>query len=163
MNRTGTPIFKAGLHVGQPTLLHDHPDRIRARKRAASVQVIFAETDILVQTLEGIVPAAAGDAIITGASGEEWPVPSRRFAEKYRATDGLQQGCDGTYLALPIEVLALKINEAFTVLQSDGIARLNGQAGDWLIDYGDGSLGIVADAIFDEIYEEIDTDLHGIS
>ncbi len=157
-DNTDVLLFRAGLRPGQPSVLHNHPHRVRARKRKAAVQVIFARTALLVQTLEGNVPASAGDAIITGAHGEEWPVPGARFAEKYRATDGLQQGDDGTYLALPIEVAALKIDQTFAVLQSDGVARLNGQAGDWLIDYGDGSLGIVADAIFDQIYDIMEPD-----
>jgi hypothetical protein len=30
---------------------------------------------------------------------------------------------------------------------------LHGRAGDWLVDYGDGSLGIVSPAIFSTTYE----------
>jgi hypothetical protein len=42
---------------------------------------------------------------------------------------------------------------AFEVLLADGMSRLRGQPGDWLVDYGDGSLGIVSRAIFATTYE----------
>ena len=45
------------------------------------------------------------------------------------------------------------MSEQFEVLLADGVSRLKGQPGDWLVDYGDGSLGIVAKAIFAGTYE----------
>jgi hypothetical protein len=42
---------------------------------------------------------------------------------------------------------------AFEVALADGVSRLRGQPGDWLVDYGDGSLGIVSPAIFAATYE----------
>jgi hypothetical protein len=36
---------------------------------------------------------------------------------------------------------------------ADGVSILRGQPGDWLVDYGDGSLGIVAHDIFSTTYE----------
>jgi len=45
---------------------------------------------------------------------------------------------------------------AFEVLLADGVSRLTGQPGDWLVDYGDGSLGIVSQAIFAATYEIVD-------
>ena len=33
------------------------------------------------------------------------------------------------------------------------MSKLTGGAGDWLVDYGDGSLGIVSQAIFATTYE----------
>jgi hypothetical protein len=41
-------------------------------------------------------------------------------------------------------------------LLADGVSRLHGQPGEWLVDYGDGSLGIVSEAIFATTYEIID-------
>jgi len=38
---------------------------------------------------------------------------------------------------------------------ADGVSRLSGHAGDWLVDYGDGSLGIVSPGIFATTYEII--------
>ena len=45
------------------------------------------------------------------------------------------------------------MEQPFEVLLSDGISRLMGHVGDWLIDYGDGSLGIVSMPIFTKTYE----------
>ncbi len=39
---------------------------------------------------------------------------------------------------------------------ADGVSHLNGHAGDWLVDYGDGSFGIVTQAIFATTYEILD-------
>jgi len=35
------------------------------------------------------------------------------------------------------------------------VSRLHGHPGDWLVDYGDGSLGIVSRTIFPTTYEII--------
>jgi len=35
----------------------------------------------------------------------------------------------------------------------DGISQLHGDRGDWLVDYGDGNLGIVAAEVFESMYE----------
>jgi hypothetical protein len=48
------------------------------------------------------------------------------------------------------------MTQAFEVLLADGVSRLNGRAGEWLVDYGDGSLGIVSEDIFATTYEIID-------
>jgi hypothetical protein len=47
------------------------------------------------------------------------------------------------------------LNEGFEVILADGASRLRGRAGDWLVDYGDGSLGIVSASIFDTTYEVV--------
>jgi hypothetical protein len=38
-------------------------------------------------------------------------------------------------------------------LLADGQSKLTGKASDWLVDYGDGSLGVVSQAIFRTTYE----------
>ena len=50
-------------------------------------------------------------------------------------------------------VLALRMDRPFEVMLADGVSRLMGHAGEWLIDYGDGSLGIISMPIFDMTYE----------
>ena len=112
----------------------------------------FAPHDCLVQTLEGTVKAKAGDAIVTGTAGERWPVAREQFAVKYAPLAPCLAGSDGLYQSLPTEVLALPMQVPFFVVLNDGHTRLAGQAGDWLVDYGDGTLGIVAKAIFATIY-----------
>ena len=157
MNNPAPLLFQASGEPGS-TVLKNYPGRIRAKKRTSQVQVSFCKTDSLIDTLEGEVHARAGDAIITGTQGEQWPVNPAHFADKYRAATGLEQGSDGSYVTLPIEVLALALGTEFTVILADGHSRLFGSAGDWLIDYGDGTLGIVAPAIFNATYEIMGTD-----
>ncbi|WP_295992704.1 PGDYG domain-containing protein [Rugamonas sp.] len=146
---TGTPGY-------QPALLNA-AERVRARKRAFPVQVRFADADGVVATLEGPVPARAGDAIVTGLAGEQWPVARAHFAGKYAPQGALAAGADGTYLSLPVDVLALPVAAPFTVLLADQQASLAGQAGDWLVDYGDGTLGVVAPAIFSATYDILES------
>ena len=106
-----------------------------------------------VQTSEGVVQALPGDAIITGIAGEHWRVSRARFAHKYQPVPPTVAGESGRYVSLPNRILALPMSEAFQVLLADGVSRLNGRAGDWLVDYGDGSLGIVSQPIFASTYE----------
>jgi hypothetical protein len=44
------------------------------------------------------------------------------------------------------------MDENFEVQLADGKSVLHGKRGDWLVDYGDGSLGIVSQTIFDVTY-----------
>lgn len=152
-------IFHCGSEQGGTAAMQGELRRgLRARKRPHPVQVRFAEQVSVVETLEGVVHAKLGDAIVTGLFGELWPVSSASFASKYQAVPPLLMGAPGSYLSLPIEVLAVPMHEPFEVVLADGHSRLAGRAGDWLIDYGDGNLGIVNSTIFDAIYELLESD-----
>ena len=105
---------------------------------------------LLLRLLKGL--AASGDAIVTGTNGERWPVGRERFLTKYLPLSPTVSGGDGFYQSQPNTVLALKMEEPFTVVLSDGVSLLTGKAGDWLLDYGDGSLGVVDAHIFCDIY-----------
>lgn len=150
-------LFKARGTPGYLPELLSAADRLRARKRAFPVQVRFADVDCVVPTLEGPVQARAGDAIVTGLAGEQWPVARVNFAHKYAPQGALAAGADGTYVSLPIDVLALAVAAPFTALLSDGLTSLAGQAGDWLVDYGDGTLGVVAPAVFSATYDILES------
>ena len=63
---------------------------------------------------------------------------------------------DGIYEALPILVDAVQVPFAFVVRTREGGDLLQGIPGDWLVDYGDGSLGIVGEAIFRDSYEVLE-------
>jgi hypothetical protein len=115
--------------------------------------VKFTPVACTVQTPEGIVHAHPGDAIVTGPGGERWRVSRAHFAEKYRAVPQTVEGQDGRYVSLPNSIMAVPMPGAFEVLLADGVSRLRGQPGDWLVDYGDGSLGIVSRAAFATTYE----------
>jgi hypothetical protein len=132
-----------------------HPHRVIARKRTLQFHVVFTDVPCVVQTAEGPVPASPGDAIVTGTAGERWPVPPGRFQATYRALPPTVAGQAGIYMSLPNEIMGVPMTEAFDVLLADGTSRLHGHRGDWLVDYGDGSFGVVSRAIFPDTYEII--------
>jgi hypothetical protein len=132
------------------------PRRVSARKLVREIEVRFTAVPCTVKTSEGEVHAHPGDAIITGIAGEHWRVSQARFAEKYRPVPPTVAGEPGRYLSLPNRIMAVRMGEAFEVLLADGVSRLSGRAGDWLVDYGDGSLGIVSPSIFATTYELLD-------
>jgi hypothetical protein len=131
----------------------DNPRHVVARKLEHTVQVRFTSEPCTVQTTEGLVHAHPGDAIVTGIAGENWRVSKAHFADKYRPVQPTQAGADGPYKSRRLRILALQMSEPFEVLLADGVSRLKGRPGDWLVDYGDGSLGIVSETIFPTTYE----------
>jgi PGDYG protein len=147
------PQFRSTARRGYSTEVSTYPGRVLARKLAREVDVQFALQPCSIQTREGAVQAHAGDAVITGSAGERWRVTRAHFAEKYRAVPPTAEGQDGRYVSLTNSIMAVPMSEAFEVLLADGVSQLRGQPGDWLVDYGDGSLGIVAPAIFATTYE----------
>jgi len=67
-----------------------------------------------------------------------------------------RQPLPGRYVSVPNNIMAVPMAEPFEVLLADGISRLNGRAGEWLVDYGDGSLGIVSEDVFAATYDITD-------
>lgn len=152
--RSRVAVFHSRSGQDHSAIAQQELDRaVFARKRTHPVQVRFAQQPCDVETLEGPVHAQAGDAIVTGPFGEIWAVPAPSFAGKYKPVPPLRMGTPGVYLTLPIEVRAIPMETPFEVILVGGHSRLSGKRGDWLIDYGDGSLGIVDAAIFDATYE----------
>ena len=148
-----TRLFRSSGQRGYSSHISADPRRVFARKLAHTIQVEFAKSDCTVQTSEGVVHARPGDAILTGIGAERWRVSREHFADKYRPEPPTQAGESGSYVSLPNRILALPMSEFFDVLLADGKSRLSGHPGDWLVDYGDGSLGIVSRAIFPTTYE----------
>lgn len=155
MSSSARPLFRSSARPGYSQLMSAHPKRTAARKIVREVDVRFTPTACTVKTHEGLVHALPGDAIVTGAPGEQWRVSRAHFAEKYRPVPPLKAGDDGRYTSLPNRIIAVQIPEPFDVLLADGVSQLSGQPGDWLVDYGDGSLGIVAEPIFAKTYETV--------
>jgi hypothetical protein len=147
------PLFRSSARSGYSTLISSNPRRVWARKLVREIEARFTSVHCTVQTREGLVHARPGDAILTGTSGEHWRVSRERFAEKYHPLPPTVAGESGRYASLPYRIMAVPMTEAFEVLLADGVSRLHGSAGDWLVDYGDGSLGIVSPPIFDTTYE----------
>jgi hypothetical protein len=146
------PLYRSSATPGFSVFVARHPRRVMARKLVQQIDVRFATEPCRLKTREGEVHAHPGDAIITGIAGEHWRVSRARFGEKYRAVPPTVTGEPGRYESLPNEIIAVPMSESFEVLLADGISRLHGEPGDWLVDYGDGSLGIVSPDIFASTY-----------
>ena len=147
------PLFHSRAQPGSSSPVSSDPRHIVARKLVREIDVYFADGPCVVRTHEGVVHARPGDAIITGIAGEHWRVSRERFAEKYRPVPPTVAGHAGRYASLPNRITGLRMSGPFEVLLADDVSRLSGRAGDWLVDYGDGSLGIVSPAIFATTYE----------
>ena len=146
-------IFRCSGKSGFSAEVSGDPRHVEARKLEREVDVRFTDVACDVRTPEGVVHAHPGDAILTGNGDHHWRVSHAKFANKYRPVPPTAAGESGRYMSLPYHILALQLQEPFDVRLADGISGLSGQAGDWLVDYGDGSLGIVAQDIFVTTYE----------
>lgn len=149
------PLFRSTAQPGYSSAVSNHPQRVFARKVVREVTVEFTPVDCTVRTREGLVQARAGDAIVTGTAGERWRVSRARFAEKYTPVPPTAAGSDGPYVSHPNRIMAIQMQAPFDVLLADGVSRLSGKPSDWLVDYGDGSLGVVAEAIFATTYDVV--------
>ena len=146
-------IFRCSGKSGYSAEVSGNPQRVEARKLEREVEVRFTDVDCIVRTPEGVVHAHPGDAILTGNGGHHWRVSHGKFSHKYRPIPPTVAGGSGHYMSLPYHILALQMRQPFDVQLADEVSTLSGQPGDWLVDYGDGSLGIVAHDIFATTYE----------
>ncbi len=118
-------------------------------------EVVMVEFAMAAGALESAVGAnryAAGDALITGSTGDRWCVSRARFDAKYRPELATRRGHSGCYRNLPVAVRAMQMHAAFSVTRSAGGDVLCGNPGDWLLQYAPGDFGIVARARFDQVY-----------
>lgn len=124
-----------------------------AIKKSISVKVYFAPEPGILSTLEGMVPYERGDALLTGAVGDTWPVEREKFFHNYIPEPPTVLGQDGRYIKCPVQVWALQIHEPFIVRIRQGKAELRGSPGDWLVQYGPNDYGVVRADIFAQTYE----------
>ena len=131
--------------------LDDNPDLsqdgFQTAKKPIPLEFRYAEADETIETKEGPVGAKAGDAIMTGTEGEQWPIPAEKFAQTY---DDLG---DGTASKKNIPVFAKEMSEPFQVKVSWSDDLLQGEPGDYLVQYGPRDYGVVGREIFGKTYE----------
>ncbi len=125
----------------------------RYKTRPVEVGVEFATEARSVLTLEGPVSCVAGDAIVTGTAGEQWPIPRATFDKKYMPAGGQPAGTPGRYAKRTAFVEAVQLEQAISVPLSGNRGILQGQAGDWCVWYGPDDAAIVAKDIFPKLYE----------
>jgi hypothetical protein len=116
------------------------------------VEVVFAREDGEIMSREGPNRYHAGDALITGSTGDRWSVPRDRFDLKYDAVAPAAAGDDGAYRARPVVVLAKQIAQPFTIARVAGGDLLTGVSGDWVMQYAPGDYGLVENARFASVY-----------
>ena len=97
------------------------------------VDVAFALTAGELISREGPNRFDAGDALITGSTGDRWSVSRSRFDARYAPVGAVIHGEDGRYQARPVPVLAKQMTEAFSLARCVGGDMLLGAAQDWLL------------------------------
>lgn len=153
MTAASLALYRSTAKRGFSRVIRDDRRCVAARKLVKEIDVIFADGPCAVRTNEGVVHVRSGDAIITGIAGEHWRVSRSHFSERYQPVPPTTLGQPGRYASRPNSILAVPMASAFEVLLADGVSRLSGRPGDWLVDYGDGSLGVVSPSIFATTYE----------
>jgi uncharacterized protein (DUF2237 family) len=141
------------LRFDNPALERD-PGARRASKDEV-VEVEFAAAAGALVSAVGANRYVAGDALLTGSTGDRWCVSRDRFDAKYRPEPPTVAGGAGRYRNLPVAVLVKQIAVAFTVQRSAGGDLLQGEPGDWLVQYAPGDHGVVASARFARVYRLI--------
>jgi hypothetical protein len=134
-----------------PDLAAD-PRALRVCKKPDPVRAEFADADGVCDTLEGPVRYKAGDAILTGVRGERWPVERESFLASYEPVPPTHDGDGGSYSKAPSLAHALRLDHACEVPVGWQDDPLHGRPGDWLLQYADGSYGVVQDQIFRATY-----------
>jgi hypothetical protein len=119
------------------------------------VRVECAPAAGVLESAVGLNRYAAGDALLTGSTGDRWCVSRDRFDVKYRPEPPALAGQAGSYRNRPVAVLAKRMSVAFSIARSAGGDVLLGDAGDWLLQYAPGDHGVVARARFDQVYRVV--------
>lgn len=133
--------------------LQQHPGAVQARKRPIPVDVIFASGEGICQTREGNVSFQRGDALVKGPQGDCWPIGRDKFEETYEPVSGQTPTSNGFYRKKPLTTWALQLEQSSSIEIGSRGDVINGEKGDWLVQYGDDDFGIVSQDIFDVTYE----------
>lgn len=132
-------------------------DHVKYIKKAIPVQVEFAVDAGAIETLEGSVTYSPGDALMTGAIGEHWPIKRARFEATYDAVPPTLMGSAGAYLKKPIPVDARQIHVEEKILLPERQGILLARAGDWVLTDPDGHQWVVANDIFAATYQTVES------
>ena len=118
------------------------------------VDVVFADREGSLQSREGPNCYRAGDALITGSTGDRWTVSRDRFGAKYEAIAAIADE-SARYRAKPAKVWARQMDSPFTITRCAGGDVLAGLANDWVLQYAPGDYGVVENARFQKVYRRV--------
>jgi PGDYG protein len=110
----------------------------------------------IIHTMEGPVAFQAGDYLVRGVQGEEYPITSQAFAGLYDE-GSMEPDRDRFAWYRPANLIhqAVQIAEPFTVERKAG-GIYTGKAGDYLVRTGQGGGGRIVDhTIFMQTYERV--------
>ena len=141
------------LKLDTPDLRDDEGARWVCKDEVVSVQ--FATEAGSLESAVGSNCYVMGDALLTGSTGDRWCVSRDRFDAKYRPEGATQHGTAGRYRNRPVAVLAKQMTVAFSVERSAGGDTLQGESGDWLVQYAVGDHGVVAAGRFASVYRDL--------
>src|SRR3546814_16373178 len=128
----------------------------RAIKHAVCVQGEFAAANGVLNTREGAVSYREGDAIMTGPSGERWPISRSRFDATYEPATAAEGA--GWYCKRPLVVDARQAIKEERVLLRRGEGVLQARPGDWVVTATAGRQWVVGQDIFAQTYRLLDDD-----
>ncbi|MCH9633013.1 MAG: hypothetical protein S4CHLAM6_13640 [Chlamydiae bacterium] len=129
--------------------ISSYPEAFQAYKKNIVLDFEYAAKSGEIQTLEGKVACAAGDAIMTGTQGERWPISKDTFTATYNVVE------EGKASKKKIVLYVYQMKEIFKVKVSWSNSLLEGKADDYLVQYGPNDFGVVEKEIFKETYEVI--------
>ncbi len=133
-----------------PDLAADPAARTAVKDEVVTVE--FASVAGALVSAVGLNHYAAGDALLTGSTGDRWCVSRDRFDAKYLPQSPTRPGQPGNYRNRPIAVLAKQMPTAFSIARSAGGDVLHGNPGDWLVQYAPGDHGVVDRTRFERVY-----------
>ena len=136
--------------INDPDLAADPEARWVSKDEVVVVQ--FATQAGTLRSAVGINGYSAGDALITGSTGDCWSVSRARFDAKYRPESATVVGQPGLYRNLPTAILGRQMAQEFAISRTAGGDVLRGVAGDWLVQYGPGDYGVIARSRFERVY-----------
>jgi len=136
--------------------LRQMPGAMEVFKKPVPISATFAESAGICSTLEGDVSYQAGDAILTGTKGEQWPINREKFLSTYEPFEETEPNSPGLYTKKKIPVMALELDQPHQVKVGWQSEPIKGKEGDWLVQYGEGDYGIVQRSIFAETYERME-------
>ena len=148
----GAPLQGRIALTEQLANLAADPRALRVCKKPIAVRVEFALADGVCETLEGPIRYRAADAILTGVEGERWPVRRDIFLSSYEPAPPTRAGENGNYRKAPAVAFAVCLDRPRDVPVGWQDEPLQGRPGDWLLQYSDGTYGVVQDPIFRESY-----------
>lgn len=151
MSGASVPRFFARADAGFVLSPTQHPGLARVCKRPVDVRVDPVLAPLQLQTPEGPLSLLPGDVVLDDGAGHRWGMSRAQLLRRYEPLDAIGE----RWRSLPLPAQALQLDQAFEVQLLNQPAVLQGCPGDWLLDYGDGSLGVVAEDVFAHSYERL--------